>query len=294
MIPAFEEIRIENTNACVLNCIMCPRQNMTRTIGRMTFETFVKLCQRIKLVLKSEQLRLVDLHGFGEPLLDFELPKKIQFIHENYPQLKTRIVTSMSYCTNTMIEELLHSGLHEIVISHYATSESEYQRIHGRSGFKETRNNINTFIGYNIKYNNPIHITVECLRFDEVFDKKQELNRQSKLKEWFEQFPSGSVNIRRYSNLHNWGSAFAYQNKNNKTCSIVNGYRERLLQITWAGDVIPCCFDYNSEIILGNLLDDSLEAIFTSHKYKYFIECHKTNKLELFPPCRMCQKCFVP
>ena len=294
MIPEFEEIRIENTNACVLDCVMCPRHQMTRTIGRMSFDVFVKLCQRIDPYLKSSKLKSIDLHGFGEPLLDFELPKKISYIHRLYPNLKTRIVSSMAYCTNTMIDDLLKSGLNEIVISHYATTESEYQQIHGRTGFNKTRNNINELIHRKILINSPVCITIECLHFDKVIGKEPELVRQIRLKEWLEQFPSDSVSIRHYSNLHNWGSSFTFQDKKNGICSIVNGFRNRVLQITWKGDVIPCCFDYNTEIILGNLIDQELSTIFSSKKYFSFIDCHKKNKLELFAPCNKCQKCFIP
>lgn len=294
MIPKFEEIRIENTNACVLDCAMCPRRQMTRTIGRMTFDAFVELCQRLNLSLRDSQLRSVDLHGFGEPLLDFELPKKIRYIHTLYPHLKTRIVTSMAYCTNIMMEELLESGLNEIVISHYATTESEYQKIHGRSGYKSTRKNINELIHRVISTKKSIHIVIESLRFGGFLQEEQELARQIRLKEWYNQFLSDGVSVRQFSNLHNWGSSFSFQNKSDRICSIVNGFRRRVLQITWEGNVVPCCFDYNSEIVFGNVFNSDLDTIFSSNKYEYFIDCHKRNEIELLTPCKNCQKCLIP
>ena len=37
-IPIFREIRIELTNLCGCKCFMCPRQKLTRKLGKMTNE----------------------------------------------------------------------------------------------------------------------------------------------------------------------------------------------------------------------------------------------------------------
>ena len=66
-----------------------------------------------------------------------------------------------------------------------------------------------------------------------------------------------------------------------------------MLQVTWNGDVIPCCFNYNADVVLGNLFRDDIETIFSSETYKNFIRYHAEDELEWFAPCRACQRCLI-
>jgi radical SAM protein with 4Fe4S-binding SPASM domain len=60
-------------------------------------------------------------------------------------------------------------------------------------------------------------------------------------------------------------------------------------QIDWQGNVLPCCFDKNSEYIMGNLLISSFKDIWNSEKYVKF---RKTiaEKGRIFPMCGDCSE----
>jgi hypothetical protein len=59
-----------------------------------------------------------------------------------------------------------------------------------------------------------------------------------------------------------------------------------VLQITWDLDVIPCCFDSNASIVLGNLRHQSLEEVFQGSTYRDFIAAHMVQSLDPYPACR--------
>ena len=73
-LPWPSEILIENTNCCNAQCVMCPRETLTRKRGFMAFGLFEKI---IKEVAVARRKPVVHLHGFGEPLLDESLPERI-------------------------------------------------------------------------------------------------------------------------------------------------------------------------------------------------------------------------
>ena len=66
-----------------------------------------------------------------------------------------------------------------------------------------------------------------------------------------------------------------------------------MMTITWDGDVVPCCFDYNKDYILGNLKKESLHEIWNGDKMQSlrleFINNMVENNL-----CRKCEKLYLP
>jgi len=41
------------------------------------------------------------------------------------------------------------------------------------------------------------------------------------------------------------------------------------LQIQWDGEVIPCCYDYNNQIVLGNAFEQPVLDILNGEKYRF-------------------------
>ena len=47
------------------------------------------------------------------------------------------------------------------------------------------------------------------------------------------------------------------------------------LQIQWNGEVIPCCYDYNNQIILGNAFETPVMEILGGEKYEDLRDAHR-------------------
>ena len=289
----FEEIRIENTNICPLHCKTCPREKMSREKGRMSYADFIRICGRLSEYISSPSVRYFDVHGYGEPLVDKEIIIKIRYLKERFPNVTIRMVSTLYVATETMLEELIQSGLDEIVISHYGASEEDYRLIHGVQNYQKVRHNIEYLVRKNSELGHPLMVVLENLNFSNVLTSEQENSRRQTLHNWQKTLEEYDVKIRDMAPPHNWGSAYQYMNVSPSICSVVSGFRSRVLQVTWNGDVIPCCFDFNADVVFGNLFTEDLESIFNSNTYRHFLLCHKENKLEGFPPCQFCNRCLI-
>jgi radical SAM protein with 4Fe4S-binding SPASM domain len=66
-----------------------------------------------------------------------------------------------------------------------------------------------------------------------------------------------------------------------------------VMTVTWNGDVVPCCYDYDAKMVLGNMGEQSLSEIWNGDKIqsirKEFVANRVTN-----PLCRHCEKLYLP
>ena len=65
----------------------------------------------------------------------------------------------------------------------------------------------------------------------------------------------------------------------------------RKMTVTWDGDVVPCCYDYNKKFVLGNIREQSLEEIWNGPMMQAlrqeFNSNHVTNAL-----CKNCSALY--
>jgi hypothetical protein len=125
---------------------------------------------------------------------------------------------------------------------------------------------------------------------DEVKQPGVNAQRIQEFHEWLKEL---GVTVFRERDLHNYGSGRQYNTPGeNVPCSVVWGFRRRVLQITWNLDVIPCCFDFNAEIKLGNLRHQTVAEVFTGPVYIDFIQSHIDNRLDNYRVCQACERCY--
>ncbi|MBM3741096.1 MAG: hypothetical protein FJW39_35625, partial [Acidobacteria bacterium] len=62
------------------------------------------------------------------------------------------------------------------------------------------------------------------------------------------------------------------------------------LQIQWNGEVIPCCYDYNNHIVLGNAFEQPVLDILNGEKYRLLRWAHRNKQFGLFPYCNQCDQ----
>ena len=62
------------------------------------------------------------------------------------------------------------------------------------------------------------------------------------------------------------------------------------LQIQWDGEVIPCCYDYNNQIVLGNAFKEPVLDILNAEKFRLLRYAHNKKEFHLFPYCDQCDQ----
>lgn len=298
---------IETTNACNMKCKMCPRTTMmTREITTLDINSFENIINQIRPYTEKEwsswqsfvednyQIarndmsenhfflhiipKVVVLHGYGDPLLDKQLAKRIRM-------LTGKGVTTYFSCNPANIDvekniEMFESGLGYIKYSIESVDDFLHKKIRGNaSNFSASYKKIVRLLEEKAKHNYKTTIVITMLDLK----RQDQQDDFRKLKKAFEGF---DVYIYLKSQDQQW-----YQKKNEGTNSI--HWRE-FCQFPWSsmtiksnGQATMCVEDFNNEIILGGANEEPLLDIWNGAKYEQL----RRNHFKLQPGIKCTEQC---
>jgi wyosine [tRNA(Phe)-imidazoG37] synthetase (radical SAM superfamily) len=264
MIPESNELRLEVTTKCNYNCIICPREKLTRKKETMSFELFRYIFDKINS--ETSQYDTLTFPGLGEPLLDETLDDKITYAKKHgYTVL---MLTNGSLLTVDRFKRLEDIGLDSIRVSIYGDSPESYNAIHGTKNtdsFQKIKENLTEIS--RIKNKTSLLITYNVV--DGYND--------SELESWIEYWKD-KVDLLEVWRPHNWVDGRVYrviQEEKLKTCGRP---WKTPLQIQVDGTVNMCCFDFNGKLLLGDLKTQALDKIFESSMFKKILKHHTTGR----------------
>jgi hypothetical protein len=263
---------IENTNACNARCVMCPREKLTRKIGLIDSDLF----ERILRSAVGKGVDQVTLQGYGEPLLDRQFCARIGRVKEVLG-CSTYTVSNGSLITPELAGELVACGLDKIKISFYGTNKKEYEATHPPLQYERTCRAVMNLVRAKRQARSPIFIRV------------QYIGKLWKLVPFFFQWIGKAV--LGYSRLHNFGGGRAYRALRGRPKSCRSIWQP-ILHVLWTGEVVPCCYDFDGSIVLGDLRSQTIEEIWHGEAYTSLREAHARGDLSQWPICLKCHKRF--
>ena len=251
-LPLPSVILIENTNCCNAQCVMCPREALTRRSGFMEFGLFEKI---IREVSSGSRMPVVHLHGFGEPLLDESLPEKIM-LAKACGIKRTYLVTNASLLFPETSKKIIDAGLDTMKISFYGTDEDSYHATMKRLDFKVAIHNIREFVRIRreSKKKTP-KLILQYLPQEANEAKTQEFEAL-----WRSVLDKSAGDCLNRSTLHNYGGGRAYNQVGSKIASVCF-YPWTALSVLWDGKAVTCCMDYNGLQGVGDLNFESVNEI---------------------------------
>ncbi|MBM3254030.1 MAG: radical SAM protein [Candidatus Omnitrophica bacterium] len=272
-------IAIESSNRCFLNCITCPiPTQMKRQKGDMSLSTFRLLLSQI-----NWKINKLNWAFGGEPLLNKDIWQMVKLASES--GIYSRIDTN-GILLNQFEEEIFTSNLRVLNIvfegfSKESTTtfrqgydyEHVIRNIKGISKIKQRIGAKYPVIGLNFlvkKDNeNEIEATLEFarkLKLDYVTLKSINICPSDWLSEEYVQaigdkyLPVKRIDLCRYEKKDGrWVPK-----------EILNDFCRYLLDsvtITWDGKVLPCCFDYDASMIVGNIHSEDLKTIWRNKRF---------------------------
>jgi radical SAM protein with 4Fe4S-binding SPASM domain len=273
---------IENTNACPAKCIICAMDKMTRKVGIMDFGLFERLIRECATHIEVKE---VHLHGFGEPLVDKDLPRKVALAKKlGIPE--TYIVTNAFLLNKQKAQQLILAGLDGIKFSFYGMTKETYERIHVGLSFAKTVSNIEGFFEERdrLQASNP----KVSLQFCPGVAPAEEF--QMFLDKW-RPFMDADRGDEFYSTgLHNWAGGRAYADlkipESRRHCT----WPFKDIQVFWDGRVVPCVFDYNGDSVLGDTNKATIQEIWVSENYERFRRVWRKKQCYSLPLCRKCDE----
>ncbi|MBF0273652.1 MAG: SPASM domain-containing protein [Nitrospinae bacterium] len=279
----FSIFNVELTNKCPMSCIMCPRtNNMTRNEGFMNFELFKKVVDEFT----EKNPKACDgefwLHHFGESLMHPGFPIFIEYAIKK--GLKASISINPIMLKKEIATNLLKANPSMIYLSLDGHDDGSFERIRGlKNSYRKSKEYLLNFL--EIKKSLGVKTKVLLSMID--FDQNKESIQQTK-KYWEKIDGIDEFLIKEFVK---WDGKAADVNQlvndskrvRNKSKKVVCKFPWKSMTVTWDGNVVPCCYDYNNRYILGNVEKQTLSEIWNGEKMQLlreeFIHNDVTNTL---------------
>ncbi len=292
---------IETTNACNMTCIFCPRTTkMTRKIEHLDEDLSEKIIDQIRpwtdnewktwenFVLKEYGIKknqmdqnhffmyiipkVIVLHGFGDPLIDRKLAKRIRL-------LTKKGIGSYFSCNPANINvkkniEMMEAGLDYLKYSIDSIDNVTHKELRGKaSNYTKSYNKIMETLELKEKKGLKTEVCITMI----------DLQRPTQMEEWSklqEVFKGSNVYIYLKSQDQTWYDDLQGKKDLHAAAGKSIDWSE-FCHFPWSsfgiksnGEVAMCSEDYNNEIILGDARKESLKDIWNGKKYIDFRKVH--------------------
>ena len=268
--PLPEIVQIESTNICNAKCVFCPRDEMHRAEGIMSFDLFRKV------VDECAELGIthVRMHNYGEAFLDRYLTEKVRYAKEKGIK-EVGMISNGSLITEKVARAIIEAGLDAINISVDAG---------GKEVFEQTRIGLNyDKVIANIERLVRIRAELGRTRPKLILSFVRQ-NNSADEQAFIEHWKSIADKIH-VTDLHNWAGTLNTQSDVNYPC-----YRPWLtFTVLWDGRVSLCCADFDGKTVLGDLNRQTIEEVWNSDAFRAVRRQH----LESGGP-DVCRACDLP
>ncbi|MBT6600495.1 MAG: radical SAM protein [Nitrospina sp.] len=255
---------IEPTNTCNLRCTFCfVTEGMTREGGFMDLALFKKIID------DCPDLEHLCLHNWGEPLLHKDIFKMVEYAKNkgvNYVVMNT----NGTLLTDKMIKKIVESKL-DIIRFSIDGSATTFKRVRGVE-LKKIENNINKLKKIKEKKRSNLKMGVVFTVEDDT---------EEDVEEYISHWERIVDHVRLQPKL--------ITSPRTELCPEPFGKEYGKLVVLWDGRVIPCCVDYNANLMIGTIQSDTIQNLWRSKKLDLLREQHLKGD---FPnTCANCNEC---
>jgi MoaA/NifB/PqqE/SkfB family radical SAM enzyme len=226
----------------------------------------------------------IQLQGYGEPLLDPDILKRIRYVKNLGP--KVVMNTNASLLSENKARNLIENGLDEIFISLDAFSKENYEMIRPPLDYDSVRHNVDTLHSIRKSMNSAsprINLTFtiqdgndnEADKFYRYWKDRCDNVIIAYARNWAERLDVSSRNSPHIHNLHR---------RNYNPCESL----WKILYVQVDGRVALCCDDYEGTVILGNLNSSSLADVWMGDKSRAYRKAHFDKRRNMMPLCEKC------
>lgn len=280
-------VNIETTNICNANCIFCAYQHQTRSMGIMDKELFKKIVEEYSK-LGGGNLGLTPT--VGEPLADKFILDRISYARKYSNINKIGFYSNLISVKNFGAENIIKSGLTDLVLSTSGFDEKMYERVYRSKQYKKMFQNLQDLIKINNSKNNPVNITIsmrsdksetetrnfpDYLKLIKILSPKK-IDYKYRYDDWAGKI--STLDLTGTMKLRNKNLTFRFS----PCAEFFSGPH-----IYWNGDVGICgCRDVDAkELIIGNIKEKRLEEIWYNKNHQKLMDSFMND------PKDICKKC---
>ncbi|NIM20743.1 MAG: radical SAM protein [Candidatus Latescibacteria bacterium] len=284
-------ITVEPTNICNLRCIYCPQSDEKNHFingrGFMKYETYKVILDNI---LSDFTPRFVSLHRDGEPLLNKELDKFIEYTVLR--GIHTGVSSNCTMLDPERARRLLDAGL-GFIKTDFCADEYLFEKLRVGGNWKATYEGMTTILEEAKESDIRFQMNITDLSTHEVADETARTNME-KLRELFSKFEkSVSISKVHFHNALDESIEIMTKDdykKNHRTYTLCHHPWVHIV-VDFRGNVVPCCRDLRSEYICGNLLKTTMKEIWNNDRFIRLRRALAERKPE---EINICAKCDLP
>jgi len=265
-----EIVQIESTNLCNAKCVFCPRDEMQRTQGVMSFELFRKV------VDECAELGIthVRMHNYGEPFMDRQLTEKVRYAKQKGIR-EVGMISNGSLITDKVARAMIEAGLDAINISVDASGKEVFDSTRLGLNYDKVIANVERLVAIRKELGKTRpKLILSFVRQNNSADEQAFIEHWRKV--------ADKIHI---TDLHNWAGTLNKESDVNYPC-----YRPWLtFTVLWDGRVSLCCADFDGRNVLGNLNTSTIQEVWNAEPYRNARKAH----LESGGP-DICRSCDLP
>ena len=264
----FVSVDMELTNKCSIECLMCPRDAISRPQGFMREDVFTAVSERL-----VNEGSLITFSGMGDPLLH---PKVFEWISD----IRCRggdvgIVVNPASLNDNISQELIKSRLNSITISFPSVRKEIFERLCPNVSFGVALERVRDIISLaqekiGLKVTGII-TEINQGEHDEYVGFWKDMGIHSSMTVCHSR--GGYLEV---SDIHVPESVGPGSGK----CGLFSFHTF----ITWEGDVLACCHDLTGTTRIGNLFNEEV----------FVIVNRKQKSMEAGMPFSICKQCDEP
>lgn len=279
-----EVIEYQPYAICNANCVYCPVGMLNRqqnqkgeTIKEEVFEAMLEHT-------KGRLLERISPHLNCEPLLCKNLPEQIERWKEEHPEAQVEFSTNGVFLNEKIFTRLVESGL-DLLDVHYMGVSKEYHEKAMQTKYDRVKKNLENVLKLKDKNHYPITINISCHRL-----------AGASISDWYEfgQEWKSKGAIVMLGPL--WNRAGYYGDKfddisvgirSDSPSPCIKPFQQ--IAIEHDGRVVLCSLDYNHQVKIGNIMEQSIEEIWNGPMMTHYQEGQKElAKLKKLTLCKDC------
>ena len=282
-------LQIEPTNTCNLECPLCPvgRKELGRRAQHMPVDEFKKIVDDMR-----DYLMFLVLWDWGEPFMHPDLPEMIRYACQY--DIRTVTSTNAHFLNNEKyVEDILKSGLSTLIVAIDSIREENYTVYRKKGVLSNAISGLEKVVQMKKQLGSKTIINLRTVVMKQNEDELKNLKKLAR-KIGVDRFTIKSLNPSCGSTAMD--TELLPKNPKYRRFKYKTGTFERIrinkhcprpwmmANILSNGDVVPCTYDYDSSMKLGNTTEQPLTDIWNSSNYVEF-------RKQLFKDRQSFEKC---
>jgi len=227
-------------------------------------------------------IRIIQLFNFGEPLIHPELPEMVRYT-KAHAGGRVQISTNAALLSEEKAQALLEAGIDRINIDIDGYTRETYEGVRRKLSFDQVVNNTKNLLKLRRKSGKRLFISISIIRMKET---EGELKA---FRKYWKPLADRVLEVEYNVWLKKVGTKSGLTNgAGSFTCPCKFLWDQ--LVVLHDGRVPLCCLDYDGQVVVGNMLNETIPQIWNGARLNKIRHFHTNMEMGKIPTCAACNQ----